>query len=420
LLAPTGPLGAWSAAVDQAAQRRRAVVGALTLGYIGVYLCRKNLSVAVPLLQQTFGASKAEVGRVASVGTLAYAIGKLALGPVIDRVGGRIGFLAALLGVAVLGAAGALAPSLGVLTVVYALNRLAGAGGWPSMMKLVPTWFPRERTATVVAALSLSYVLGGAAATLLGREIVAHGGGWRAVMGWPSLVLVVIALGCSAVVRSGPLETTGGRAAPPSALWGLLSQPRFVLVCVLSFTLTLLREAFGTWSVDFLVASRTGAAAVASAALQSTAFDLAGAASILAMGVLYDRLPPQQRGRAIAALLAVLAVVVTALPSVQAKSPTGAVWLVGAVGLLVYGPYSLLAGALAVESGGEALAASASGAIDAIGYLAGVVSGEVLGRVLDYGGYRLGFSCLGAVAGVSALLALGLRGRPSPEPPPVV
>ena len=64
-------------------------MAALVVGYVGIYLCRKNLAVAVPLLQQELGASKAEVGRVASVGTAAYAFGKLALGPLVDRMGGR-------------------------------------------------------------------------------------------------------------------------------------------------------------------------------------------------------------------------------------------------------------------------------------------------------------------------------------------
>jgi sugar phosphate permease len=79
------------------------------------------------------------------------------------------------------------------------------------------------------------------------------------------------------------------------------------------------------------------------------------------------------------------------------------------VGLLVYGPYSLLAGVLAVESGGVALAASASGVIDAVGYGAGVLSGEVLGRIVDAGGYRLGFGCLAALAAISAVCASRLQ-----------
>jgi hypothetical protein len=40
-----------------------------------------------------------------------------------------------------------------------------------------------------------------------------------------------------------------------------------------------------------------------------------------------------------------------------------------------------------------------------------VLAGELLGRVLDYGGYRLGFHALAAVTAVSAVLALGLKPR---------
>src|SRR5690242_17874218 len=86
------------------------VVVALIVSYIGIYLCRKNLSVAVPLLQTAFGATKARVGAIASVGTLTYAVGKVVNGPIVDRLGGRRGLLLSLLAVGLFGAAGALAP----------------------------------------------------------------------------------------------------------------------------------------------------------------------------------------------------------------------------------------------------------------------------------------------------------------------
>jgi sugar phosphate permease len=69
----------------------------------------------------------------------------------------------------------------------------------------------------------------------------------------------------------------------------------------------------------------------------------------------------------------------------------------------------LLAGTLAVETGGAERAATASGIIDAVGYAAGVLSGILVGRVIDLGGYALGFHCLAAVTAVAALLSLGLR-----------
>src|SRR5258708_8863262 len=146
-------------------------------------MCRKTLAVALPLLKTALGASKEEVGRVASAGTFAYAVGKVTNGLLGDHLGGRRGYLLSLGAVAVFGAVGAFAPGLGFLMLAYGLNRFAGSAAWCAMVKLVPTWFGTARTATVLGALSLSYVAGGVAATLLARQIVENGGGWRAVMG---------------------------------------------------------------------------------------------------------------------------------------------------------------------------------------------------------------------------------------------
>jgi sugar phosphate permease len=92
-----------------------------------------------------------------------------------------------------------------------------------------------------------------------------------------------------------------------------------------------------------------------------------------------------------------------------AVSTAGAAVLVGVVGLLVYGPYSLLAGALAIESGGKDAAATAAGIIDGVGYVAGALAGTALGGLLDVGGYALGFRALAVVTVVSAVISLGLK-----------
>lgn len=251
------------------------VMTALAAGYIGIYLCRKNLAVAVPMLQQSFGATRAQISAVASIGTLAHAAGKVINGPIVDRVGGRRGFLVSLFAVALFGAAGAFAPGLWALTLIHGLNRLAGSAAWGAMVKLVPSWFGPARTGTAVALLSLSYVAGGALATLLARQIVASGGSWRAVMGLPSAALLVIGIFCSFVVRSGPREADPAAADMPAprdrrrpldAALALLRRPQLLVVCALSFTVTLMRESFNTWSVDFLVSIQGGAPSLATAA----------------------------------------------------------------------------------------------------------------------------------------------------------
>lgn len=400
------------------------VMAALAAGYIGIYLCRKNLAVAVPMLQQSFGATKQQIGVVASLGTLAYAGGKVVNGPLVDRVGGRWGFLVSLAAVALFGAAGAFAPGLWALTLIYGLNRFAGSAAWGAMVKLVPSWFGPARTGTAVALLSLSYVAGGALATLFARQIVASGGGWRAVMGVPSIALLLIGVMCTFFVWRGPrapaeaaqaTPTAGDRRRPLASTIALLRRPQFVVVCALSFTVTLMRESFNTWSVDFLVSIQGGAPSLATAALQSTGFDLAGVISIVAAGYAYDRIDPRRRRWWMAGTLAVLAFVIAGLPRAAAVRPLYGAVLVGAIGLLVYGPYSLLAGALAVESGGAEQAATAAGIIDGVGYLAGALAGAALGRVLDVGGYALGFEILAGITGVSALIALALRPAAAPR-----
>ena len=64
-------------------------LAALMLGYAGVYLCRKNFAVAIPLIGQSLSLNKAQIGAVASASTAAYMAGKFIFGPIIDRVGGR-------------------------------------------------------------------------------------------------------------------------------------------------------------------------------------------------------------------------------------------------------------------------------------------------------------------------------------------
>jgi sugar phosphate permease len=388
------------------------VVLVLALGYVGVYLCRKNLSVAVPLLQQAFGATKAEVGTVASVGTVAYAIGKMVNGLVVDRIGGRRGFLAAIVAVAFFGAAGALAPGIAALALVYGLNRFAGAAGWGAMLKLVPSWFRPSRTGTVVGVLSLSYVAGGILAVLLAREVVRAGGGWRAVMGVPSVFAVALAVVCAAFVRQGPLAPPDERREAGTSrvpLRVLFEDRQFLVACVLSLTVTLMRESFNTWSIDFLVSVQGASRSVTTASLQSTGFDLAGFVSIFVAGVAYDRVRASRRRWLISGSLLMLAVVIAVLPTAATANRAWGTVLVAAAGLLVYGPYSLLAGTLAVESGGAERAATAAGIIDGVGYIAGALAGTVLGGLLDLGGYRLGFGVLAAISAVSAVVGLALH-----------
>lgn len=394
--------------MERVEHNRWAVLGALVLGYIAVYLGRKNLAVAIPLLEEHFHASKATVGAIESVGTITYAIGKILGGIVVDRAGGRTGFLASLLGVALFTALTGLAPSLGWIVVLYAANRTFGAGTWGSMLKLLPSWFTGPRVATAIAVLSLSYVLGGACATMLARSMVPFG--YRAIFAAPVVPILVVALVTARLVRPGPHATPSGdrQKVEPAAYLGLLRNRTLLLACGISFVTTLLREAFNTWSVHFLTQANGGTRALAVAAMQSTGFDIAGALGILAMGAAYTRLGPRRGLWLMVASLGLLAPAIWVLRLVGTQ-PIAAAAVLALVGFLLLGPFSLLGGLLSLDAGGPRMAATAAGLTDGVGYVASALAGAGLGRMLDHGGYDLALAILAALALVAALLASRLR-----------
>jgi sugar phosphate permease len=393
-------------------------LGCVILGYIGVYLCRKNFSVAVPLLQSAFGADKAHVGAIESYATVSYAMGKLFWGPnIIDRFGGRLCFFLLLTCVAIFGGLSAFAMTLPMVGIFYMANRFFGSGGWESMVKLVPDWFPQRHMALAMAFLSLSFVFGGVCSLLLAGQIAAvSGNNWRAVMGVPSLVLFLI-IGICWVVLAKERKMPGVPTQSKSQ-WSfgrvveLFKIPQFWVVCGLSFILTITRETFNVWSVDFF---KTGThMSTQMAALLSTPFDAMGAVGILLLGWVLDLLSPRRRNWLLFVILAAVALLIFALPALAHKQLWMAVTVVGLIGFLSYGPYSLLAGVLALEIRGKDFVATVAGLVDASGYLAGIVSGYFFGRVLDYGGYSLGFHALSVVTLSAAFLCLVLyRAKPT-------
>lgn len=370
------------------------------------------------MLQTAWGLNKEQVGIINSAGTVTYACGKFLFGPITDRIGGRASLLSSMGLVALFGALGGLSPSLTVLVVIYSINRFFGSAGWGATLKLVPEWFGPARLPFACGLLSLSFVFGGALAVSFAGLIagLTHDS-WSAVLALPSAVLLLlVALGWWILPSPTKPAETAGRA--PTSTYSLsrtlelFTERKFLVVIALSFTLTLLRETFNFWTVDFI--KTEGGAQVSSkvAAFLSTPFDLCGAAGIVLMGWVFGRLQPMGRQRLLVLILGSLALLLGLLPELFHFG----IWVlaagVGLIGFLVYGPYSLLGGVLSVEVRGKEFAATVSGLVDGTGYIAGIMSGMVFGKLLMIGGYQLGFKAMAGLTLLSAVLCCFLYPRP--------
>jgi MFS transporter, ACS family, hexuronate transporter len=133
------------------------------------YLDRQALSVAAPVLREDFHMTNVDYSRVIFAFMLAYTIMNGVSGPVIDRLGTRIGYALCVAWwsiAAILHAFSRGAFSLGIFRFLLGMGE---AGNWPGGVKVVAEWFP-ERERAMAAGFFNS---GSAVGAILAPPIVA-------------------------------------------------------------------------------------------------------------------------------------------------------------------------------------------------------------------------------------------------------
>ena len=184
----------------------------------------------------------------------------------------------------------------------------------------------------------------------------------------------------------------------------LLSSYAFWLVCGLSLGTTLLRETFNLWIPTYFtqMVGMTSAQAASGSAL----FPFFGGLSVLLAGFLSDYLGPEGRSRILFGGLSLTVPALLGLAEVSRHAPRFLpLSLVAAVAFCLLGPYSYLAGAMALDFGGKEGSGTASGLIDGFGYFAGILSGNGMAHLAVNYGWQTMFLVLAAVAGLTSVVA---------------
>ena len=397
---------------------QRLTLGSLVVGYCGYYVCRSNLSIATPLLTQGEGALTLEhIGTLGSVGTLFYAVGKIFSGVFSDAFGGRRMFLAGMLASAGCTVVFGFGAGMTVLIGSWALNRAAQSVGWAAAVKVVSHWFSPAQSGTVGAVLSLSFLFGDALARLFLGSLVSTGLGWRGLFFASAAVLFSIGLAARWTVRDRPEDvglTLGVETVEPNAvtiarvplselLATLIKSKPFWMACVLSLGLTFIRETFNLWTPQLL--KDVAHFDVGKAALGSLLFPLAGGISALVVGRLSDSVTKGRRGPIMVPMLVALAASLYALRYAEQLGSAGVMAMLFIASFCLLGPYTFLAGAIALDVGGQKSAATASGLIDSAGYFAGILSGWGIGALAQRAGWSATFTVLAIAALASAAAA---------------
>ena len=152
------------------------------------YIDRIALSVAAPLILEDLSLDLAQYGLITSAFLLAYAIGQIFVGPLIDRFGTKRAFSVAVIVWSIAGMLHAATRGFASLLSFRVLLGVGEAANFPAALKAVAEWFPRSERSLAVGIVTVGPGLGSVLAPPLVGGLIIMGG-------WQFAFLVTGALG---------------------------------------------------------------------------------------------------------------------------------------------------------------------------------------------------------------------------------
>ncbi|KQN06972.1 MFS transporter [Sphingomonas sp. Leaf25] len=143
------------------------------------YIDRQVIGILKPTLQGELGWSEIDYGMIVFWFQAAYAVGLLACGPLIDKVGSRLGYAAAITLWSLAAMFHAFMRSPGGFALARAALGLGEAANFPAAIKSVAEWFPKKERALAAGILNAGANVG-AIATPIIVPIITLAYGWRA------------------------------------------------------------------------------------------------------------------------------------------------------------------------------------------------------------------------------------------------
>ncbi len=258
-----------------------------------------------------------------------------------------------------------------------------------------------------------NYVAGGFIATVLATFVASYPAGF-AVLGWrrgffaPALLLVIVAVifvwfdrnkpsdaGLPELtadddsVQEGdtrqPSEAVAQAGGSGSILLRVLSNPTVWVIASMYFFLKLTRYSILFW-LPLYMTEHLGYG-VAEAGYTSSVYELAGFAGALIAGYVSDKLMQSRRFPVAAVMMWGLALVSLIHPTLASQGHLGNGIGIALLGMMTYGPDTLMSGAAAQDTGSAQFAATTAGAINGVGSAGQLLSPYLVSYVSEKYGW---------------------------------
>jgi predicted MFS family arabinose efflux permease len=181
--------------MDRSRRSETSLVAILFFTWGTVFLGRMSALYLAPYFAPEFHLSHGQVGTVASVLAITWAISTFVFGALSDRVGRKPVLLPAVFAFSILSWASGLVHSFPQLLVVRALMGAAGGPAWSTMTALIEESSPSDRRGRNIGlVVSAAALVGLAAAPVLTTQVAARWG-WRSAFfaaAIPGLLMTVL------------------------------------------------------------------------------------------------------------------------------------------------------------------------------------------------------------------------------------
>jgi len=395
---------------------RKRILITSVVTYSAFYLCRVNMSIALPGIMNEFGFSKTLMGSILSVMFIAYAFGQFVNGQLGDKLGARKLVTLGILGSGILNLLFGFSSGITVMIIIWGLNGLFQAMGFAPSIKVIANWFPMRLRGRAGGVMGTSYQIGNVYSWVLAGFITGLLG-WRWAFWIPAIIFMPLGIHYFVRIRNAPEEAglptieeeangiKEGKDGRKDHHLGFRHTLKTVLfntkiwVAALSlFCINIVRYGFIIWAPTYMF--EVQGATISTAAYKAIAFPLAGIIGAVFAGWVSDRFFNSRRGPISAIMLALLAIFAWIYPIIPAGEWVLNFVILMLVGFMTFGAHVMVLGAMAMDCGTRKASSSATGFIDGWGYIGTSMTGVGTGFLIDNFGWDAAFNfwILGAIA----------------------
>ena len=366
--------------------QRWRVFEAAFIAYATFYLVRNNFAPVADSISRALQYDTVMIGKIGMATSLSYGIGKFVMGYFADRSDARKFVAVGLLLTALINFAFGSTTNYHAHLFLWTLNGFAQGMGYGPCTRGLSHWFSVSERGTIFGVWNISHNVGGG---IIGTLAAACASRW----GWPSAFYVpgAISVLCALYLFLRMRDTPQALGLPPvekyrndfppeekethekelttrEILFKYIFPNRVLWVMAFANVfIYIARYAMVDWGPMYL--ARVKGASLKEGGFSTTVIEFAGAAGMLLMGWVSDRVGGL-RGRV--SLLCMLPLLF-AFPAIQFV-PKGMLWLdmllFGVIGFFVYTPV-LFSGVISLDLTTKKAVGTASGFVGMFGYVIG-------------------------------------------------